>query len=133
MVKLDLCIHFNGNCREAMDFYHRCLGGNLQLLTFAQSPMVSQVPESMRDKIIHSRLEADGMVIDADDVNRTGGITHNISLYMQGSSSKEIEPSFSKLAEGGKIVRPLTQAFFGNFGMINDKFGISWMFRADNA
>jgi PhnB protein len=133
MIKLSPYIHFNGNCREAMEFYRKCLGGNLVLSTFADSPMVAQTPPAMKDKIIHSRLETDGIVIVADDMTRPGVVTvgNNISLYVQGAGLKEIEVYFSKIAEGGKVTQPLTEAFFGVFGIINDKFGISWIFQAD--
>lgn len=133
MPQLNVYIHFNGNCREAMEFYQKCLGGSLNLSTFAGSPLESQVPANMKDKIAHSRLEANGMIIAADDMMRPGVVTvgNNISLLVQSVSLKEIEPYFSRLAEGGKVVQPLTKAFFGTFGIINDKFGISWVFQAD--
>ena len=134
MVQLNAYIHFSGNCREAMEFYKKCLGGNLELSTFAGSPIESQVPAAMKNKIIHSRLEAGNMVIIADDMTSPGIVTvgNNISLCIQGVHLKEIEPYFLKLAEGGKVTQPLTKAFFGVFGIINDKFGISWIFQADN-
>lgn len=134
MVQLNAYIHFNGNCRDAMEFYKKCFGGNLEILTFAGSPMESQVPPSVKNKIIHSRLVADGIVIIADDMMRSGVITvgNNISLYVQAANLKEIEIFFTRLAEGGKVTQALTQAFFGMFGIINDKFGISWIFQADS-
>ena len=134
MAQLNPYIHFNGNCREAMEFYRNCLGGDLQLQTFAESAMASQVPPAIKDKIIHSRLEANDMVIIADDMTRPGVVTAgtNISLCIQSSSLKEIEPYFQKMAEGGNVFQPLTKAFFGVFGIIRDKFGISWIFQADN-
>jgi len=133
MVQLNAYIHFSGNCRDAMEFYQKCFGGNLEISTFAGSPMESQVPPAMKEKIIHSRLEAEGMVIIADDMTRPGIVTvgNNISLCIQSNSLKEIEAYFPKLAEGGRVVQPLTEAFFGIFGIINDKFGISWIFQAD--
>jgi PhnB protein len=133
MTQLNAYIHFNGNCREAMEFYKNCFGGNLQISTFAGSAMESQVPPALKDKIIHSRLEADGMIIIADDMTRPGVVTvgNNISLCLQSTDVKDIEPYFSKLAQGGKVNQPLTKAFFGVFGIINDKFGISWIFQAD--
>ncbi len=133
MAQLNAYIHFNGTCREAMEFYQKCLGGHLELSTFAGSPMESQVPPALKDKIIHSRLESKGMVIIADDMMRPGVVTvgNNISLCIQSTSLKDIEPYFSKLAEGGKIVQPITKAFFGVFGVISDRFGISWILQAD--
>jgi PhnB protein len=133
MVNLHVYIHFSGDCRAAMEFYKNCFGGNLTLSTFAGSPMESQVPANMKDKIIHSRLESGNIIIVADDMTHPGVVTagNNVSLYIQGSSQPEIESYFSKLAEGAKSVQPLTKAFFGTFGIINDKFGISWIFQTD--
>ncbi len=133
MVQLNAYIHFLGNCRDAMEFYQKCFGGELKLSTYAESPMASQVPSALQGQIIHSRLESKGMVIIADDMVRPGVVTigNNISLCLQSMSVKEIEAYFSKLAEGGEVTQPLTKAFFGVFGIINDKFGISWIFQAD--
>ncbi len=136
MIQLNAYIHFvDGNCREAMEFYQKCLGGKLTLSTFGESPMASQVPQNMKDLVIHSRLEANGMTIVADDTTRPGVVTvgNNISLYIHGTDLKEIEPYFNKLSEGAKTVQPLTKSFFGVFGIINDKFGISWVIQAEKA
>jgi PhnB protein len=134
MKRLDLYLHFTGECRAAMEFYHQCLGGELTLSTFGESPMATQVPAALKDQIIQSRLEAEGVAIVADDVTGRVKIAqgNNISLFLHSGHMKEIEGYFSKLSEGGQVHQPLTQAFFGIFGMFTDKFGLNWVFQADN-
>ena len=53
MQKLDSYLFFDGNCADAMRFYERTLGGKLQLMTHAQSPMADQTPPGSADRIMH--------------------------------------------------------------------------------
>jgi PhnB protein len=133
MKQLSVYLHFNGNCREAMEFYKKCLGGELNLHTFAGSPMEAQAPPSEREKVLHAILETDGMVLVADDMLESRQVTFgdNFSLYVSAASMKEIQAQFNKLAEGGKVTQPITKAPFGYFGVLLDKFGISWIFRSE--
>ncbi len=133
MKQLTPYLHFNGNCREAMEFYKECLGGKLELMTVGESPMASQMPAAMKNMIMHSELNSEGMVIMASDVMSPEGVVKGnaISLSIIGTTKKDIEPYFSKLSKGGKVAHALKQEFFGTYGDLTDKFGIDWMFQAD--
>jgi PhnB protein len=40
----------------------------------------------------------------------------------------EAERLFAALADGGQVQMPLTKTFFASrFGMVADRFGVSWM------
>ena len=67
MGQLNTYLTFNGNCREAMNFYKTCLGGELSLQTIGESPMAEKMPAKMKDCILHSTLANDAMVIMATD------------------------------------------------------------------
>jgi PhnB protein len=133
MKQLDVYLHFTGQCRAAMEHYQKCLGGELTTSTYGESPIASQLPPALREQIIHSRLQTQDLAIVADDVTGRVNITrgNNISLYLHAPSAKEIEPFFASLSEGGHVSQPLSQAFFGVYGMFTDRFGITWVFQAD--
>jgi PhnB protein len=114
--------------------YRDCLGGELKIMTVGESAMASQMPPNTKDMVMHSTLQKDGFVLMASDNMGTQKVVkgNTISLSLMGASKEEIQPYFSKLSEGAKAVRPLEQAFFGWYGELTDKFGIRWMFEADN-
>jgi PhnB protein len=122
-------LNFDGNCREAMKFYERCLGGELQLMPFSEVP--GDLPKEAKDRIIHARLAKGSAVIMASD---TMPGTHfqqgnNFSICLNCESLEETERFFSALGEKGKVTMPLQDTFWGaRFGMLTDQFGVNWMF-----
>jgi len=134
MAQLNAYVTFNGNAREAMEFYRDCLGGELSLMTVGESPMASQMPDK-KDNVLHSTLKKDGMVLMASDMIMPGELRqgNTITLCINGGTKEELQQFFAKLSEGGTVGQPLTEAFFGTYGELTDKFGINWMFQADNA
>src|SRR5436190_18725443 len=130
MTQINAYLNFNGNCREAMTFYQECLGGELSLQKVAESPMAAQMPSEMGANILHGTLLKDGMVLMASDMcgpNMVKG--SNIRLCLNCSSDEEINSYFENLANGGTVITPLHQTFWGaTYGELTDKFGINWMF-----
>jgi PhnB protein len=132
-MKLVPYIHFGGNAREALEFYKNALNGEIaQLGTYGESPMPSD--EDYKDKVMHARFVFDGNMIMASDVFKgqqvsTGG---NIQLSIDVEEVNKLNDVFSKMAEGGKVTMELQDTFWGaRFGMLIDKFGISWMFNCE--
>jgi len=134
MAQLNPYVTFNGNCREAMEFYKACLGGELSIMAVGDSPMASQMPDK-KDNVLHSTLIKDGMVLMASDMIMPGEIIrgNTITLCINSGTKEELQQFFAKLSEGGTVGQPLTEAFFGTYGELTDKFRINWMFQADNA
>ena len=134
MANLNPYLRFNGNCKQAMEFYRDCLGGKLDMMTMGESPMAAQIPPQMKNRVMHSYLAKDAMALMASDMMADEKIVNgnSISICISGSSKKEIEYYFSKLSQGGKVNQPLKQEFFGTYGDLTDKFGVHWMFQADN-
>jgi PhnB protein len=129
MAEFNAYLRFKGNCREAMQFYHQCLGGRLNLMTVGESPMAAQMPE-MRDKIMHSVLTSGSvMIMGSDMADKPYRHGNTVSLCLVCQSKKEIETLFSKLSQGAKTVKPLKEEFFGTYGDLTDKYGFSWMFQ----
>ncbi len=122
-------LNFNGETKDAMEFYHSVLGGKLSMQTFGEGNM-PDIPEDAKDLIIHARLEADGILIMASDGGhmRKVNMGDNIQLSIQGSDEKLLTDWFNKLSEGGKVGMPMAKQFWGDtFGMFTDKFGVNWM------
>jgi PhnB protein len=134
MAQLNSYLTFNGNCREAMEFYRDCLGGELSIMAVGDSPMASQMLDQ-KDQVMHSMLKNDGMVLMASDMIMPGELIqgNTVTLCIIGGNAEELKTFFTKLSEGGKVGHELKEEFFGTFGELTDKFGINWMFQADNA
>jgi PhnB protein len=137
MTQINAYLGFNGACAEAMTFYQECLGGELTLQKFEDTPMGSQCPEGMKNQIMHASLTKNGLILMATDMNAPGEEFikgNNIALSLSCSSEPEINDFFKKLSNGGKIVDPLKIQFWGAlFGVLKDKFGIIWMLNYDKS
>jgi PhnB protein len=134
MTAIYVYVGFNGACQEAMNFYKDCLGGDLFIQTVGESPMAAQFPPQMQDQVLHSSLTKGSLLIMGSDMTNPEGYTkgNNVALSLNCSSEEEINTFFSKLSEGGKILDPLKDQFWGaKFGALKDKFGIGWMFNYD--
>lgn len=133
MATLNPYIHFNGNCREAMNFYKEILGGELFFQTVGESPMAAQMPQ-FKDNILHAALSSGKIMIMASDgmgMEQKPG--NNIEQCLVCESKEEIERLFNKLSAGGSVRMPLKEEFFGTFAMFTDKFGIQWMVQFNQA
>ena len=128
-MKLTPYVHFEGNAEEALNFYKDVFGGEvLALSRYGDSPM--PVDDDYKQKIIHARLAfGDSLLMISDTFKGSKVHTNgNIQLSLEMPDADSIDVIFNKLAEGGKITMPLQVQFWGaKFGMLEDKFGVSWM------
>ncbi|HTL06894.1 MAG TPA: VOC family protein [Chitinophagaceae bacterium] len=133
-MKLTPYLLFNGNAEEVLTFYKEALGGEVVMLSrYADSPM--PVEESYKQKIMHARLSFAGNLLMISDAYNSGQVQgNNISLSIEVPDKQQLETIFSKMAAGGKITMPLQDQFWGaTFGMLEDQFGIHWMFNHEHA
>lgn len=131
MAQLNPYLNFTNNCREAMNFYKDCLGGELMLQTVGEMPeMAAQMPPEMKDSILHSSLTSGGVTIFASDLNMEKPIEGNtVHLCINCQSEDELISFFSKLSAGGKITEPIADMPWGaKYGSLIDKFGKHWLF-----
>jgi len=134
MTQINAYLNFSGNCREALSFYHECIGGELEMQTIGGSPVEAQCPAAMKDQILHGSLTKGTLVLMGSDMVGPDGIMrgNNISLALSCSSEQEIDHFYNNLAKGGEMVHPLQKEFWGaTFGIVHDKFGIRWMLTYD--
>jgi len=129
-MKLTPYLNFAGNAEEALSFYAAVFGGEITMLSrYGVSPMPSD--DDWKEKLIHARLLFEGNLIMLSDSfkGQPAVGTGNVQLSMEISDAAKIDTIFSALAEGGTVTMPLQEQFWGaKFGMLTDKFGISWMF-----
>ncbi|TXJ27078.1 MAG: VOC family protein [Chitinophagaceae bacterium] len=134
MIQLNPYLTFNGNCREAMNFYKECFGGELNLQTVAETPMAAQCPAGMQHHIMHSALTAPAFILMASDMVSPAGFHQgtDMSLALNFDKENEIRECFKKLSEDGKVIDELKNAPWGAiFGVAQDKFGKVWMFNCE--
>lgn len=123
---------FDGKCRQAMEFYKTCFGGELSLTQVGDSPAKDQMPPALHDKVVHARLKSGNIEIAASDwlmPNRTPVRGNTLCLFLGGGTLRELKSLFEKLSDEAEVTDPLEERFFGTYGALNDKFGVRWMFQ----
>jgi PhnB protein len=125
-------LNFDGNCREAMTFYGRCLAVQPSFTPFLAVPAeLSAAAKDMPDRIVHSELASGAAVLMASDTLTCMGKLqqgNNFSVCLDCDSQAEMDKVFNALSENGEVTMPIHDAFWGDrFGMLTDQFGISWM------
>jgi PhnB protein len=129
MLKLNVYLNFNGNCREAMTYYQQCLGGDLEFLPLGGSPMEDKMPDQSKDSILHSSLTTPGFVIMGSDMG-CGGLVQGTSMAMclDCVSEEQIRTLFDELSAGGNAKHPLEKSFWGAlYGNLTDRYGTPWI------
>jgi PhnB protein len=124
---------FDGNTRQAMEFYKKCLGGELYVMPFSEGP--PDMPKEAKDRIMHAKLTNGTNVLMASDTmpGHPYQQGNNFSICVNPESKQEAEKLFAALSEKGKVTMPLQDTFWGaHFGMLTDQFGVSWMFNFEN-
>ncbi|HUA69020.1 MAG TPA: VOC family protein [Candidatus Saccharimonadales bacterium] len=125
-------LNFDDKCEEALEFYKKALGAEVQMLMrFKDSPEPPPPGCGPKDpnKVMHASFRIGGTVLMASD-GRAGDKPsfQGISLSLTVPTEAEADKAFSALANGGQVQMPLGKTFFSaRFGMVADKFGISWM------
>ncbi|HEY4310056.1 MAG TPA: VOC family protein [Pirellulales bacterium] len=126
-------LFLDGRTEEALKFYESALGATIErLLRFKDStepPQPGMVPPGCEDKIMHAQFKVGDTLIMASDGRCTGEqVIQGVALTITTDSDTEAEKVFSALGAGGQVQMPLTKTFFSSrFGMLADRFGVSWM------
>ena len=128
---------FDGNCAEAMTFYHQCLGGELTLTKLGDSPMKDMLPPEKHNRIINAHLKSGAIDISATDWMASPAfnpILGNMSaIFVVSDKDAELKVVFDKLADGADKERfqALHDLPFGTYGQFYDKYGVQWIFRGE--
>ena len=127
--QLNPYLNFRGQAREAMTFYQSVLGGQLDLMTFADMGGMG-VPEAEASQVMHSSLGvSDSVQLMGSDVpSHMEGDFVNGRISLSGDDRETLQGWFDALAEGGTVNVPLEKAPWGDwFGDLTDRYGVSWM------
>ncbi|MGA5895452.1 VOC family protein [Streptomyces venetus] len=126
--RLNPYLTFNGDARQAMEFYKEVFGGSLNLNTYGQ---FGQADAPNADKIMHGMLETTSgfTLMGADNPPGTeAGQGQPFSVSLSGDDDAELRGYWEKLSAGGSVSVPLEKQMWGDvFGMCTDRFGVPWM------
>jgi PhnB protein len=130
-MRMSTYLNFDGRCGEAFDFYARCLGGRISMLTkHGETPMAESVGADWHDKVVHAELTVGEQVLMGSDVPPAMyEAPQGFSVQLEVDDIAAAERMFNALADGGTVGMPFAETFWAKrFGMVTDKFGIPWMF-----
>jgi len=126
--RLNPYLTFDGNAREAMEFYQSVFGGQLRINTFGE---FGSSDPAIADKVMHAMLTTDrGYILMASDT--APGMPYNpgntITCSLSGDPGEGLEEAWEKLSDGGDVTMPFEKQMWGDlYGMCVDRFGIPWM------
>jgi PhnB protein len=127
-VALNPYLTFKDQAKEAMEFYHSVLGGELKVSTFGEGD--PNADEAEKDLVMHAVIENGPLTFMASDGGAHHPVTvgNNMSMSLSGEDEEALTKYYNGLSDGGKVTMPLAKAPWGDqFGMFTDKFGINWM------
>jgi PhnB protein len=130
-------LSFNGRAEEALEFYKSALAA--EVVTFhrfsdATDPSVkTMTPEGMENKVMHMAFKVGETLLNGSDGQCTGTPEfRGMSLALTAADASEADRIFAALSDGGSVQMPMTEIFFSpRFGMVADRFGVSWMVMAE--
>jgi PhnB protein len=135
---VDVYINFNGNCREAVEFYAQVFGTEKpQIMTFGEAPPNPEFAllEEAKSLVLHTRLNIMGSNVMFSDTppGMPYVVGNNISLVISSKNMEEVKSLFNKIKEGGTVGMDLQETFWSKcYGFVTDKFGIPWQFNHDS-
>jgi PhnB protein len=129
-MKVEPYLFFEGRCDEAVEFYRSALGAQVEaLIRNKEHPDSGMCVPGAEDKVMHAALRiGDTTLMASDGMNSGKPNFQGISLAITVDDDAQAKQRFDALAEGGQVQQPLAKAFFASsFGMVADRFGVSWM------
>lgn len=123
-------IFFDGRCEEAIEFYKKTLGAEVQMLMrFKDGPDQSMCAPGSEDKVMHASVRIGGTpVMMSDGRAQMQPKFEGFALSFDAKDEADAERLYGALADGGQAHMPLTETFFAKrFGMVADRFGVGWM------
>ncbi len=129
-MKVQPYLTFNGQCKEAFQFYEKCLKGKIQfMMTNGESPMAEKTPPDQRNRIMHVSLAVgDQTIAGADAPPQYYSKPQGFSVALNVPDQAEAERVFQALSDGATVQMPIQETFWAKrFGMLVDRFGTPWM------
>jgi len=123
-------LFFDGRCDEAIEFYKKTLGAEVaMLMRWKDSPDKSMCTPANENKVMHSSVRIGDTTLMASDGRNTGNPNfQGFAPSINAKDEADADKLFAALSDGGKVTMPMAKTFFSpRFGMLADKFGVSWM------
>jgi PhnB protein len=123
-------LFFEGRTEEALEFYKQKLGAKVEaVMRYKDNPDPQYNPPNSANKVMHALFRIGDTKVMASDGNCAGKASfQGFALTINAESPAEAKQRFDALAEGGQVQMPLNETFFAkSFGMVADRFGMSWM------
>jgi len=123
-------LNFDGGCEEALQFYKSALGAEVTtLMRCKDAPDSGMIKPGLEDKVLHSSFRVGDSTIMASDGYCQGKPEfRGVSLTIIVPEEADAKRLFAALSEGGEVRMPLAKTFFSPlFGMVADRFRVSWM------
>lgn len=126
-------LFFEGRCEEAIELYRRVLGAEVKMLMrYKDSPAPPQpgmLPPGSENKVMHMSLQiGDTALMGSDGRNQGRPSFQGFALTLSAANDAEADRLFAALGDGGQVQMPMAKTFFASrFGMVADRFGVSWM------
>ncbi len=132
-------LSFGGlRCDEAIDFYKKALGAEVEMMMRFKDhpePKPPQIPAALDDKVMHAQFKIGDTVVMATDGGLPGAARASGAsrLALSVATPADAEKRFKALSDGGNVQMPLAQTFFSRRAsvMASSKFGVTWMVMAE--
>jgi len=137
-MSVDAYLNFNGNCREAVEFYAKVFGQEIpKIVTFGETPQDPNypMPEEAKNRVMHARLTINGSNVMFSDSfpGMEVVVGNNINLALISPSTDDLTSWFHQLKEGGTVTMEIQETFWSKlYGQVIDKYGVNWLFNYDN-
>jgi len=127
-------IYFNGNCRQAVEFYAEVFGlEKPQFMICGDMPgnpdFVGTAEDRAKGLVMYAGLKIKGSTVMFSDApnGRKVRMDGNVCLTVSCETVEETREIFDKLKDGGKVNLGLQEVFFTKcLGSLTDKFGLNW-------
>ncbi|RIP37064.1 glyoxalase/bleomycin resistance/extradiol dioxygenase family protein [Staphylococcus gallinarum] len=121
-------LFFNGNCKQALDFYSEVLSGRVSsIMTYGEA---NETSTDDPERIIHAKLDIDGQTFMLSDIPRNEQSStkdRNVYIVLDFDSEEAVNTAYERLKEGGQVQIELANMFWGaKYAKLIDKFNIGW-------
>ena len=122
------CIHFNGNCDEAINFYKDALAAQVNGINYAKdAPPGSGMDELPPNFVMHSDIVICGTSFSLTDGAEVDVSGESVSFLIEFDTEDEVRAAYNKLVVGGRVVEALAPVFWSAlYGYVIDRFGVNW-------
>jgi PhnB protein len=130
---IEIYLHFKGNCREAIEFYAKAFNTEIpQISTWGDAPPNSNMSfsDEANKLVMNARMNINGSIVMLSDIpvpDMPYVVGSNINLVINNENMDELKSTFNNLKEDGTVIMDLQKTFWSTcYGMVTDKFGITW-------